>query len=204
MSRLCSASEAVQSWSGVKGASVLRSWSLLQGTPGGLRSGHGRPPQTQPAGVIVLIPSIVEGLSFLLLAVITQGSSQLCYWLLSNMQALHWPICWMDKLLGRMTHFRWVHLSCSKWYDLPATQVTDEVKRDLRLLRLRGVMDPKRFYKSADQTKFPEYFQFGTVVEGPTEFYSGQQHSTSLSVRHTVCRGPAFCMLAVLSEALPW
>lgn len=34
-------------------------------------------------------------------------------------------------------------------------------------------MDPKRFYKSADQTKFPKYFQFGTVVEGPTEFYSG-------------------------------
>ena len=51
--------------------------------------------------------------------------------------------------------------------------MTDEVKRDLRLLKLRGVMDPKRFYKSADQTKFPKYFQFGTVVEGPTEFYSG-------------------------------
>ena len=61
----------------------------------------------------------------------------------------------------------------SDWYDLPAPQITDEVKRDLRLLRLRGVMDPKRFYKSADQTKFPKYFQFGTVVEGPTEFYSG-------------------------------
>ena len=52
--------------------------------------------------------------------------------------------------------------------------MTDEVKRDLRLLKLRGVMDPKRFYKSADQTKFPKYFQFGTVVEGPTEFYSGK------------------------------
>ena len=51
--------------------------------------------------------------------------------------------------------------------------MTDEVKRDLRLLKLRGVMDPKRFYKSADQTKFPKYFQFGTVAEGPTEFYSG-------------------------------
>ena len=65
---------------------------------------------------------------------------------------------------------------CSKWFNLPATQITDEVKRDLRLLRLRGVMDPKRFYKSADHTKFPKYFQFGTVVEGPTEFYSGQWH----------------------------
>ena len=55
------------------------------------------------------------------------------------------------------------------------------MKRDLRLLRLRGVMDPKRFYKSADQTKFPKYFQFGTVVEGPTEFYSGQPHCVTLT-----------------------
>jgi hypothetical protein len=59
------------------------------------------------------------------------------------------------------------------WFDLPAQQITDEVKRDLRLLRLRGVMDPKRFYKSFDQTKFPKYFQFGTVVEGPADFYAG-------------------------------
>ena len=48
-----------------------------------------------------------------------------------------------------------------------------QVKRDLRMLRLRGAFDPKRFYKSADATKFPKYFQMGTVVEGPTDFYSG-------------------------------
>jgi len=41
------------------------------------------------------------------------------------------------------------------------------------MLRLRGAFDPKRFYKSADGTKFPKYFQMGTVVEGPTDFYSG-------------------------------
>ena len=48
-----------------------------------------------------------------------------------------------------------------------------QVKRELRLLRLRGAMDPKRFYKSFDQSKFPKYFQFGTVVEGPADFYAG-------------------------------
>jgi len=51
--------------------------------------------------------------------------------------------------------------------------VFPQVKRDLRMLRLRGAFDPKRFYKSADGTKFPKYFQMGTVVEGPTDFYSG-------------------------------
>ena len=59
------------------------------------------------------------------------------------------------------------------WFDLPAQQITPEVKRDLRLIRLRGAMDPKRFYKSLDQTKFPKYFQLGTVVEGAADFYAG-------------------------------
>ena len=59
------------------------------------------------------------------------------------------------------------------WFDLPAQQITPEVKRDLRLIRLRGAMDTKRFYKSLDSTKFPKYFQFGTVVEGPADFYAG-------------------------------
>ena len=80
-----------------------------------------------------------------------------------------------------------LHGSCSNWFDLPATQITDEVKRDLRLLRLRGVMDPKRFYKSVDQSKFPKYFQFGTVVEGPTEFYSGQLRCP---LCHKLCTAP--------------
>ena len=35
-------------------------------------------------------------------------------------------------------------------------------------------MDPKRFYKAPDSTKFPTYFQVGTVMEGPTDFYAGE------------------------------
>ncbi|MEW5313935.1 MAG: hypothetical protein WDW38_005465 [Sanguina aurantia] len=62
----------------------------------------------------------------------------------------------------------------SKWYNLPATQITDEVKKELRLLRLRGTYDPKRFYKSFDESKFPKYFQVGTVVDSPLEWYGGR------------------------------
>jgi hypothetical protein len=36
------------------------------------------------------------------------------------------------------------------------------VKRDLRLLRLRGAFDPKRHYKTFDTSKFPKHF----VVRG--------------------------------------
>lgn len=60
------------------------------------------------------------------------------------------------------------------WFDLPATAITDEVKADLRVLRLRSAFDPKKFYKKFDDTKFPKYFQFGTVVEGAQDFYSGR------------------------------
>lgn len=61
-----------------------------------------------------------------------------------------------------------------------------QVKQDLRMLALRGVFDPKRFYRAPDATKFPKYFQMGTVVAGPTDFYSGEcasHHSGSAPER---------------------
>lgn len=56
-----------------------------------------------------------------------------------------------------------------KWYDLPATAITDDVKRELRLLRLRNAYDPKRFYRSYDGGKFPRYFAVATVEDDPLE-----------------------------------
>ena len=47
------------------------------------------------------------------------------------------------------------------------------------MLALRGALDPKRFYRNPDATKFPKYFQMGTVVGGPTDFYTGAQCTTS-------------------------
>jgi hypothetical protein len=48
----------------------------------------------------------------------------------------------------------------------------------------RGALDPKAFYKKFDGTKFPKYFQIGTVVEGAADFYSGVRHGLCL-----VCLG---------------
>ncbi len=59
------------------------------------------------------------------------------------------------------------------WFDLPAPEITDDVKRDLRLLRLRSAYDPTRHYKSLGKGKFPKNFAFGTVIQGPGEFFSG-------------------------------
>jgi hypothetical protein len=41
---------------------------------------------------------------------------------------------------------------------------------------MRSILDPKRFYKKENSNKnqVPEYSQVGTVIEGPTEFFSAR------------------------------
>uniref|UniRef100_A0A6N2KX62 Fcf2 pre-rRNA processing C-terminal domain-containing protein n=1 Tax=Salix viminalis TaxID=40686 RepID=A0A6N2KX62_SALVM len=62
------------------------------------------------------------------------------------------------------------------WFDMPAPNITPELKRDLQLLKLRSAIDPKRHYKRGDPKSkdLPKYFQVGTVVESATDFYSGR------------------------------
>ncbi|MCJ1367739.1 hypothetical protein MMC16_006873 [Acarospora aff. strigata] len=61
------------------------------------------------------------------------------------------------------------------WFDLPRTKLTPELKRDLQLIQLRSVLDPKRHYKKEDTRRTaPQFSQVGTILEGPTEFYSAR------------------------------
>ncbi|CAG8446943.1 16822_t:CDS:2 [Acaulospora morrowiae] len=60
------------------------------------------------------------------------------------------------------------------WFDMPKPELTPEVKRDLQVIKLRDVLDPKRFYKKDSSKTIPKYFQVGTIIEGPTEFYSSR------------------------------
>lgn len=61
------------------------------------------------------------------------------------------------------------------WFNMPRTNLTPQLKRDLQLLRMRDVLDPKRHYKKdTRKQQIPEYSQVGTVVEGPTEYFSAR------------------------------
>ncbi|KAI5365273.1 putative Fcf2 pre-rRNA processing [Septoria linicola] len=63
----------------------------------------------------------------------------------------------------------------SDWYNLPKTELTPELKRDLQLIKMRNVLDPHRHYKKDNgKMKAPEYSQVGTIKEGATEFFSGR------------------------------
>lgn len=57
---------------------------------------------------------------------------------------------------------------------MPRTNLTPQLKRDLQLLNMRSVLDPKRMYKKQGKLKIPDYSQVGTLVEGPTEFFSAR------------------------------
>ncbi|XP_006012347.1 deoxynucleotidyltransferase terminal-interacting protein 2 [Latimeria chalumnae] len=57
------------------------------------------------------------------------------------------------------------------WFNMKAPEMTDELKNDLKALKMRAAMDPKRFYKKNDRDGFPKYFQVGTVVDSPIDFH---------------------------------
>lgn len=45
------------------------------------------------------------------------------------------------------------------WFNLPATEVTEELNNDLKVLKMRSVLNPKHFYKKNDMKVLPKYFQ---------------------------------------------
>ncbi|XP_073242946.1 uncharacterized protein [Porites lutea] len=60
------------------------------------------------------------------------------------------------------------------WYNLPATQMTPEIEQDMKIMKMRNILDRKRHYKKNDSSALPKYFQIGTVVEGSADFYSSR------------------------------
>ena len=58
---------------------------------------------------------------------------------------------------------------------MPRTRLDQGLKSDLKLLKLRNVLDPHRHYRS-DATKVlvPEFSQTGQIIEGPTEYFSSR------------------------------
>ncbi|NXQ14825.1 TDIF2 protein, partial [Peucedramus taeniatus] len=57
------------------------------------------------------------------------------------------------------------------WFGMKAPEITSELKNDLKVLKMRASLDPKHFYKKNDRVGLPKYFQVGTVVDSPIDFY---------------------------------
>lgn len=55
------------------------------------------------------------------------------------------------------------------WFAMPKVEMTDEIKRDLLIIKNRKYLDPKRFYRG-EKWDIPENFQMGEIVEGVGEY----------------------------------
>lgn len=62
----------------------------------------------------------------------------------------------------------------AKWFDMPAPEITPEVKLDLQLIKMRNVLDRKRHYKKDDSKGLPKYFQVGRIIEDKSEYFSSR------------------------------
>ena len=51
------------------------------------------------------------------------------------------------------------------WGSMEKVELTEELKNDLKTIKFRNQIFPKRFYKNNDSENLPKYFQIGTVVE---------------------------------------
>lgn len=52
------------------------------------------------------------------------------------------------------------------WFGLMKRQLTPDMEKELRAIKLRANFDPKRFYKGNDSKELPKHFAFATVVGG--------------------------------------
>lgn len=57
-----------------------------------------------------------------------------------------------------------------KWFGMRSTEMTEGVKRDLQIIQNRNYLNPKQFFKAADNKKLPKFFHMGTVQEASHEF----------------------------------
>ena len=74
------------------------------------------------------------------------------------------------------------------WGHMKKVELTDEVKADLRALKLRNQLFANRFYKTGDSKKLPEYFQIGTVVDDPRSLSGKTDRLTKKQRKGTIAQ----------------
>ncbi|XP_029939509.1 deoxynucleotidyltransferase terminal-interacting protein 2 [Salarias fasciatus] len=58
------------------------------------------------------------------------------------------------------------------WFNMKSPELTQELKGDLQVLKMRGALDPKRFYKKNDMDRFPKFVQLATVEDDAIHHHS--------------------------------
>jgi hypothetical protein len=58
------------------------------------------------------------------------------------------------------------------FFDFRSTEMTEEVRHDIEVIRMRNFINPKKHYKGQDHKWAPKQFQVGTVIVPAHEYYS--------------------------------
>ncbi|XP_016993677.2 deoxynucleotidyltransferase terminal-interacting protein 2 [Drosophila takahashii] len=80
------------------------------------------------------------------------------------------------------------------WFDLPATEVTEEMRNELKIIQMRSVLNPKQFYKKNDLKRMPKYFQIGTVQHSALDHYKEKKSKKSQSLVNELLEDKSFQM----------
>ncbi|KAI8033933.1 hypothetical protein M5D96_013307, partial [Drosophila gunungcola] len=70
----------------------------------------------------------------------------------------------------------------SGWFHLPATEVTEKMRNDLKIIQMRSVLNPRQFYKKNDLKILPKYFQVGTVTQTVSNTFKEQKATKTKSI----------------------
>uniref|UniRef100_A0A0K3CQL8 BY PROTMAP: gi/342318881/gb/EGU10837.1/ deoxynucleotidyltransferase [Rhodotorula glutinis ATCC 204091] n=1 Tax=Rhodotorula toruloides TaxID=5286 RepID=A0A0K3CQL8_RHOTO len=80
-----------------------------------------------------------------------------------------WGMAPQPKLSKKQLKANQPRTAGKQWFDLPATPMTPELKRELDALRLSNSLDPKKFLRQgAKKDKVGEFFQIGHVIAPST------------------------------------
>ncbi|XP_046970489.1 deoxynucleotidyltransferase terminal-interacting protein 2 [Vanessa cardui] len=55
------------------------------------------------------------------------------------------------------------------WFNMKAPEISEELKNDLQVLKMRSALDPKHFYKKNDMEVLPKYFQVGRIMDSAVD-----------------------------------
>uniref|UniRef100_A0A6P4E0W9 Deoxynucleotidyltransferase terminal-interacting protein 2 n=1 Tax=Drosophila rhopaloa TaxID=1041015 RepID=A0A6P4E0W9_DRORH len=70
----------------------------------------------------------------------------------------------------------------SGWFNLPATEVTEDMRNDLKIIQMRSVLNPKQFYKKNDYKILPKFFQIGTVTHSALDNFKDKKARKTKSI----------------------
>ena len=59
-----------------------------------------------------------------------------------------------------------------KWFDMPATEMDEKIANDVQMINMRDALSASRFYKRNSGITSMKYFQVGTIIGSPADFYN--------------------------------